>query len=138
MEGKAAVVPQQHTHRNEERNEKQPQLHAHQKEERNKKQQPILKNQSPQGRTPTTGLVRGSFRETQDALCSRTLWGVENHYSLELVECLLCDFGVNTKGLRQERIVRRSRKGGWLYYVSVVGQAASLESLDKQQEPLKR
>ena len=88
MEWKAAVVPQQHAHRNEERNEKQ---------------QPILKNQSPQGRTPTTGLVRGSFRETQAALCSHTLWGVENHYSLELVECLLCDFGVNTKGLRLER-----------------------------------
>ena len=137
MEGKAAVVPQQHPHRSEERNEKQPQQHAHQKEERNEKQQPSLKNQSPQGRTPTTGLVRGSFRETQGALCSPTPW--EWRIITAWSWWSVCyDFGVNTKGLRRERIVRRSRKGRWLDYVSVVGPAASLESLDKQQEPLTR
>ena len=89
-------------------------------------------------RSPITGLVRGSPRGTGGALCSRTLWGVEGHYSLELVECLLREFGVDTRGLRLERVVRLSRKGGRLNYVSLVGPAAALDSLDGQKDVLKQ
>ena len=81
-----------------------------------------------------TGLVRGSPRGTGGGLCSRTLWGVEGHYSLELVECLLREFGVDTRSLRLERVVRLSRKGGRLNYVSLVGPAAALDSLDSGQK----
>ena len=88
-------------------------------------------------------MVRGSPRGTGGTLCSRTLWGgggggVEGHYSLELVECLLREFGVDTRSLRLERVVRLSRKGGRLNYVSLVGPAAALDSLDGQKDVLKQ
>ena len=63
---------------------------------------------------------------------------MEGHYSLELVECLLREFGVDTRGLRLERVVRLSRKGGRLNYVSLVGPAAALDSLDGQKDVLKQ
>ena len=47
-------------------------------------------------------------------------------------------FGVDTRGLRLERVVRLSRKGGRLNYVSLVGPAAALDSLDGQKDVLKQ
>ena len=63
---------------------------------------------------------------------------VEGHYSLELVEWLLREFGVDTSGIRLERVARLNWKGVRLNYVSLVGPAAALESLDRQKGLLKQ
>ena len=44
--------------------------------------------------------------------------------------------GVDTRGLRLERVVHLSRKGGRLCYVSLVCPAAALDILDGQKDVL--
>ena len=62
--------------------------------------------------------------------------GVEGHYSLELVECLLSDFGVDTEGLKLSRVVRTGWSGRRLAYVSAVGPAEAMVSLDRNKKVL--
>ena len=56
---------------------------------------------------------------------------MDDHYSLELVECVLCDFEVDTGGLKLSRVVRTGRRGRRLAYVSAVGPAEAMVSLDR-------
>ena len=101
-------------------------------------QEPQHHQQGLREKKTYAGVVRGNLGGNQASLCSRTLWGVEGHYSLELVECLLCDIGVNTSGMKLTRVLRTGRGGKRLGYVSIVGTAEAMHSLDSHREAIAR
>jgi len=70
-------------------------------------------------------------------MSSRTLWGGGKLYSPEVVVGLLELWGVEVKGLSVSAVSRLSRKGNELFYFSVVGPVAVMDSLDTKRETLK-